>query len=396
VPEGTGEEVRDAGDGTGICMHNLFAFAPTEPSWLLYVSLASFRETAYQAELGRTFSSFDIGRRIAQSTGMDPMKEVEAMLVTAEDIFDWRTFRVVASYDSGEEKLATGLKKSQGSHPDFKWVETEQGYEAAMPGDFRWHLVGSGRVLAVTHEPKRAQGGGATNPKALPENPFAAKDAGVKAPDAGVKVKKPSLPRGSFPDWPRQVECLVEKTDDTDDEEKRKEERPAKSDGQKAKRSTPENKKISKNSDNKSDLIQKSESFLTPDAEGHWPVALLLTQDPRAVGLGLREGRALGFDYALVRGYFTEPVRVEGTLQFKGNPKRVAALATAWRSMAKQAAGDPFLALAGVSHLLRDIQISSEGQQITFRIEMKQNQVISTLLFLQLQGKVLEGYLKSD
>ncbi len=378
--DGAGPPDAGAGDGTGICMHNLFEYASDEPTWLLYVVLSGFRGTAYEKELSRTFLSFDIGRRIESATGMDPAKEVEALLVTSENIFDWRTFRVVATYDSGEEKLAAHLKKSEADNPDFQWMETKQGYEGVDPGRFRWHLVGSGRVLAVTHEPHKP----ATPTSPPPSTPAPTLKPAALLPDAGVfadagpptaPVQKP-LPEGTFPKWPQQVTCLAPPEKDKTEEKPKKAKTPP---------SKPEET-----------LLERATEQMAPDTEGHWPVALLSTKDPRAIGLSTRAAKRVGFEHAILRGYFADPVRIEGVIQFSGDPARLAALAAAWQKEATQAGNDPFLALAGVAAILKNMKITAMDNQIHIRLELQENQVLSTLLFLQLQGKVLERQLQAD
>jgi hypothetical protein len=104
----------------------------------------------------------------------------------------------------------------------------------------------------------------------------------------------------------------------------------------------------------------------------------------------------MGFETAAVRGYFTEPVRIEGYLRFSKDPAVVEALAADWRKDAQRFAADPFLAVAGVASLLKNLQITVEGSDLRFSLEMNRSQVLSTLLFLQLQGKALERQLMSD
>jgi hypothetical protein len=373
----------DAGDGSGVCMHNLFEFATPDPKWLLYVSVASFRGTAYQKELGRTFSSFEIGRRLESMTGMAPADDVEALYVGARDIFDWRTFQVAVSHDGGEEQLERELKERQKAAA-LEWRKTDEGLEAALPGQFRFHLVGSGRVLAITYEPPSAGKEEAKQkPSVLPANPYNAVDGGVpaKAPPAAAGAAHTGPPastgaaaeseEGTSLHWPKQVTCITAL-------EKRNAKKPTSPDRASG------------------DLLTRAEGLMTPDGEGHWPVAVLATRDPRAVGLGSRLGRHLGFRNAVVRGYFTEPVKIEGVMTFSGNPGKIEALAEEWREEAKRMARDPFLAMAGVSHLLGNLDIVARGNEISFVLKMREREVLSTLLFLQLQGQALERQLKSN
>ncbi len=364
---------RDAGTGSGICMHNLFDFSSPDPDWLLYVSVASFRGTAYEKDLGDTFSSFEIGRRLEQMTGMSPSKDIEALFVGAEDIFDWRTFQVAVSYDGGEEKLEREIRERQRA-AGLEWQKTDDGLEAAVPGQFRFHLVGSGRVLVIRNEPSRPLSSPDLVQK-LPKNPYRTPDGGTPPlPEAGETDTKPPEPERApekVSEWPSQVTCI--------------------------KRSDERDKDVEKKERNQTaDLLTRARALITPDGEGHWPVAVLATRDPRAVGLGVRQGRRIGFRHAVVRGYFSDPVRIEGVLTFSGNPDEIEALAAGWRRDAERYARDFVLVMAGVSPLLKNLEITAAGNTITVSLKMREQEVLSTLLFLQLQGKSLEQQLKSN
>jgi hypothetical protein len=359
------------GEGSGICMHDLFPYAQEDPSWLLWLSMSSFRETVFQTELAATLSSFALYKKMAGVTGMDPGTEVEGLLVTATDAFDWRTFRVVATYDSGEERLRGQLESNRGQHPAFSWNRTSQGYEGALPGQFRWHMVGSGRVLAVTHEPrgpKSSPSGGPPLPPPPPPNPYVdqpptAADSGP-APtadggaDAGPSAE-PELPPPSYPDWPRQVGCLTEVADEPVTGVQRT-------------------------------LESIARSYLGPDPEGHWPVAMLATRDPRAVGLASSTDLPVRFRYALGYAYFSDPIRIEGRVRFDGRVEEIAVVETMWRKMIRQAASDPFLKIAGLRGVFEGLELESQGNEIRFTLPLTKAQIQAALLFIQLQGDALE------
>lgn len=366
------------GEGTGICMHDLFPFGEEDPAWVLWLSMASFRETAYQRDLGRTLQSFALYKRMAGATGMSPEEEVEGLLVTADNVFDWRTFRVVATYDSGEEGLRSRLMANRGAAPGFSVRRTDSGYEAAIPGAFRWHLVGSGRVLAVTHEPPADGSAPLRDPDAplpAPDNPYAdeaapdgdagigpatppAADAGTASPDAG-SGDLPALPPPTYPAWPRRVTCMTELGR-----------------GETDVRDPP--------------LIHLARTSLGPDPEGHWPVALLVTRDPRAVGLGRNTDLPVRFRHAVARAYFSEPIRIEGTVAFDGRAEEVAAVEAAWRRMTRAASKDPFLAMSGLASIFAGLEIAARGNEIHFTLPMTEAQIQAALLFIQLQGEALE------
>jgi hypothetical protein len=368
-PGGAGDDA-GTGEGSGICLHDLFPYGQDDPSWLLWLSMASFRGTAYQEDLGRTLGSFDLYRKMTGATGLDPRNEVEGLLVTADDAFDWRTFRVVATYDSGEEPLRGHLAANRGDRPGFHWEHTAGGYEAALPGSFRWHLVGSGRVLAVTHEPK----GPPQSP--LPPNPYEddsspTKDAGTKpklvAPDAGIAYDeagepiddRADLPRPSFPEWPRQVTCMTQQAGAI-------------------------------TAGAKSPLTDLARAHLGPDPDGHWPVAMLATRDPRAVGLGSSTDLPVRFRYAVAYAFFSEPVRIEGRVRFHGRTEEVAEIATMWRRMIEGASADPFLRIAGLGGVFEGLELEAQGAEIRFELPLTRSQIQAALLFIQLQGEALE------
>jgi hypothetical protein len=363
------------GEGSGICMHDLFPYGEEDTRWVLWLSLASFRGTAYQRDLGRTLRSFALYKKMAGAAGMVPEEEVEGLLVTARNVFDWRTFRVVATYDSGEERLRSRLIANRGAKRGFALTRTESGYEAAVPGTFRWHMVGSGRVLAVTHEPTgdRTAYRDPSAPLPPPPNPYddpadasvelsatgVEVDGGARLPDSGVPPR-PELPPSSFPEWPRQVTCMT-RVD------------PAAATGV---RDQP--------------LGRLARSSLGPDDEGHWPVALLATRDPRAVGMYGETAIPVRFRYAVARAYFTDPIRIEGRIVFSGRAEEVALVEASWRKMIGAARVDPFLAMAGLRGVFEGLELESQGSEIRFTLPMTESQIQAALLFIQLQGEALE------
>jgi hypothetical protein len=363
------------GEGSGICMHDLFPFCEEDTRWLLWLSMASFRGTVYQRDLGRTLRSFDLYEKMAGATGMTPEDEVEGLLVTARDAFDWRTFRVVATYDSGEEQLRSRLIANRGAVSGFAVTRTESGFEAAVPGAFRWHMVGSGRVLAVTHEEPTPGGMPERDPTAAPPpppNPYVdppdagdpqapkspTGDGGPAVADSGAPLPV-ALPPPSFPEWPRQVTCMT--------------------------RIDPP---LSGEPDQT--LARLARSSLGPDDEGHWPVALLATRDPRALGLHGATGLPARFRFAVARAYFSDPVRIEGRIVFGGRGEEVAQIEVVWRQMIRAARSDPFLAMAGLRGVFEGLELRSEGNEIHFTLTLSESQIQAALLFIQLQGAALE------
>ncbi|MCP4606166.1 MAG: hypothetical protein GY847_37580 [Proteobacteria bacterium] len=360
----------DAGIGSGgICMHNLFGFVEPDPAWMMWISMASFRETAFQKAIGATLTTFALGRRLSLTTGIDPAKDTEGLLVTAQNIFDPHSFRVVASYDSGEAKLRRKLEGSQEKNQSLSWLQTKQGWEATLQEKLQWHLVGSGRVLVVTH-PSRKQETEIEPPLSKPTSTPSTRDAGPAAP------QKTTLPSGSFSHWPREIGCISRPEFEAD---------------RKDVAGIPLKEK-------KQGLVGLARSFLLPDKDGHWPVALFATGDARAVGLGmLSPRRAKGkpiFRYALARAYFADPIRIEGKVVFKGTKNDIAALAEQWRHIAAVTAKDPFFAMIGLNHIFDGLALESVGEQIEFSLKLTEGEIRGALIFLQLQGEALERHLK--
>jgi hypothetical protein len=341
-------------------MHDLFGYAEPNPSWMMWISPLSFRMTVFQEELQNTLKSFDLGRRLNSATGIDPIAEVEGLLVTAEDVLDWRSFRVIASYGIGEENLQKRISENSSSQgAELTWKKTAQGFTTSKPGGFEWHLVGSGRVLVTGFEPERA------DDKAV--NPGTSDEKQASLPKQG------DISESSVAAWPSQVTCLT--FDSTD---------------------VAGAKKEAWSLDfEKKELLDLARSFLVPDPNGHWPVALLATRDPGAVGLGFDESSArLRFKFAIVRAFFSEPLRLEGVVRFTGTEKEIEQVVLAWRSQAALFKSDPFFVLAGFGHLFDGLVLKREGSDIHFILPMTEGQAKAALLFLQLQGQALDRRLR--
>ncbi len=328
----------------GICMPNLFAYSEPNPSWILWLSMASFRNTVYEDDLARFLRAYKFSRRIISDTRLESTA-VEGLLVSTDDVFDWQSYRVVVSYDSGEEKLRSALDKRREETPALRWLQTTQGWEGTIPGSFRYHLVSSGRVLAVTHAPE------------------------VPADADGGTGEKAALGPGAFPGWPSQVECISARQQAL--------------------------KKVAKEEAGKEtrQLIKAAREFLVPDAEGHWPVMLLATQDPRTVGIGLHR-KELGFRLATVRIYFTDPIRIEGQALLSAEKEQIELYAKALHQTAAATNSDPFMALAGLSHIFNNLVLVPKEDRIEFTLTLSENRTRAALIFLQLQGAALERRLE--
>ena len=343
--------------GAGICMHDLFQYSQPSASWLLWISMSSFRNTVYQKDLGNILTTYKMTRRLSNATGIAPETDVEGLMVSAQDIFDWRSFQIVASYDSGEDRLRRRLEKSHGATPSFGWLQTHQGWEARLPGEFHWYLTGAGRVMVVTHAPKfqtEQPGRRFLNSRAVrevPLNPFSkaeGADAGPSGPGSS-----PLLADGTFPQWPEQLHCLT-----------------ALPSGETSAPPPAETTSPSRDA-----LLTSARSYLAPDPQRHWPVAMLATNDPRAIGIGRNRGNSSPvFLYAAARAYFVDPIRIEGEVHFRGSPEQIAGLASTWRRLALGATRNPFLAMAGLSNLFSDIKIEPSGTNIRLVMNATESQ----------------------
>jgi hypothetical protein len=328
-PTGIAALEGDAGPGEGgICLHDLFPFAPDDPSWIAWVSMASFRGTEFQSGFSRLLSSFTMYREMAGASGLDPGEDVEGFLVTADPFDDPRSYSVIATYDSGQRSVVRALTESAKDRAGFTMTETTAGTEASVPGAYRWHLVGNGRVLAVTSEP-----------------PAAAPDAGTAAPAAP-----------GHPEWPRDVTCMVEAAP------------------KKGKPNAPV------------PFGRLVRGLIGPDPGGHWPATIIATRDPRAIGLSRAEALPAGFRWAYAAVYFSEPMRLDGAVQLDGTAEQVAAVAAEWRAMISRAAADPFLALAGLDGVLDGLVIEQDGTRVRFSLPLTGRQIQAALIMLEMQA----------
>lgn len=326
----------DAGPGEGgICLHDLFPYAPDDPSWIAWVSMASFRGTQFESGFARLLSSFTMYREMVGASGLDPGEDVEGFLVTADPFDDPRSYRVIATYDSGQRSLLRALAESGKGRDGYRTTETTTGFEAAAPGAYRWHLVGNGRVLAVTPEP-----------------PADAAGSPIEAPDAGAEA----IAAPTHPEWPRAVTCMVDVG-----EKKRKKDAPP-------------------------PFGQLVRGLVGPDAGGHWPAAILATRDPRAIGLPRPDALPAAFLWAYAAAYFSEPTRIEGAVQLDGTDEQVAAVKESWRAMIAGAAKDPFLRLAGLDGTLDGLAIAQDGSRIRFTLPLTGRQIQAALIMLEMQA----------
>ncbi len=314
-----------SGTGTGICMPNLFPYSRPDATWMLWVSLASFRETALEASIGATLARFALGDRLTQTTGLNPQTDVEGVLVSAGNVFDSGSYQVVLGYDSGEEALQNQLNQTLATTGQVVWTETPVG-PSTVSQNSTWNLTGSGQVLVTGF---------------------------TETPDKGPGVDA---------SWPTEVECVSTRSMQPDPSSKR--------------------------------LIETAKSYLGPDESGRWPVALLVTDDPRTVGLG--RGRVMGvkFKHAVIRAFFSDPIVIQGEVHLDGNEVSIRKVAEAWQSAAASVSKDPFFAMAGLASLFDKLTVVPMKDRIAFSLILNEGQARAAMLFLQLQGEALERQLQ--
>lgn len=354
----SGDDGTDSGQGEAICLHDLFAYATKERRWALWLSLSSLRGTVFEGDVSRALRAFEYTRELEASTGLDPGTDIEGLLVAASDVLDWHTFEIVASYDSGEERLRSRLLRSLGQKPGAVVVNSPAGWEINVPGQQRYHLVGSGRVLyAAYSEPQLAQA-----PQAL--------DSESTAPaQEGATVARHSS-HGDNPAWPKDVECLTPS----------------------GANDTPRSPLALDAAAAKVDLLTRAlRPLLYANDEGRVPVMAMATTDPRAMGLHRPQLRGnLVVRGAVLRAYFGEQVQLEAFVAVDGDPSRITALAESWKARIAGAAQDAFLKMTGLGRVLPRVEVVSSEKGVRLRLVLSPGEVRAALVFMQMQGKVLD------
>ncbi len=387
-----------AGGGTGICLHDLFDFAPSKPNWMLWVSMASLRGTVFEKDVARTLGSYGITRKLERVTGLDPAGDVSSVLVTAEEILNWKTYFVAASHDVAESRLKKTIAASY-SGTSFSWRPTAGGWQAVSPDGFRYHLVASGRALmveALEEKQVRADrdaqktGAHATEPQ-IADNDSDPDTSGTDTKTRETEPSRPAtdtvadgeseplvgsdsgsadgsrFPPGAYPDWPRQIRCLV--------------------------KSQPAEAQPASSGE---DTLAFAKGSLRPDDAGHWPVAFLYTSDPRALGLPPDRARSLGFRRVSVRGFFSQhKVRIWGRVYLDSPPEQIERLAAGWSRLAELSRSDPFVKMVGLSGVIDNLSVRAEPGSVAFTVELTPAQTRAGLLFLQMQGEALGRRLSS-
>lgn len=398
----SGSDTETAGGGSGICLHDLFPFAPSRPNWMLWVSMASLRGTVFERDVAATLGAYGITRKLERVTGLDPASDVASILVSAEDILNWNTYFIAASHDVAEERLKNTIAASY-SGTSFSWRPTAQGWQADSPDGLRYHCVASGRALIVEaleqSAPRPGPKAGDSDPtpapqttsdrsphKPDPDEPAAGVEAQPGGPAEDTQISRdsdfdsrehkdmdssgePPLAPAAYPGWPGQITCLVENE--------------AAGPG-----AAPSNRNQGAASPQGLEVSPKSS--LKPDDGGHWPVAYLYTSDPRALGLPPEQAQNLGFRQASLRSFFSEEkVRIWGRVYLSGSQARIEQLAAGWARLAEASRGDPFVKMLGLSGVFDHLAIKTDPGSVSFTVELTPSQTRAGLLFLRMQGEAL-------
>jgi hypothetical protein len=333
----------DSNQGNALCLHDLFAYAQTEPNWALWLSMASLRGTVFEQEVSRALRAFEHTRKLSNVTGLDPGRDIEGLLVTAQNVLDWRTYEVVATYDTGEERLRSRLMRILGGQAVV--AETPAGWAISLPGEQRYYLLGSGRVLLATYSP--------------PEAP----------PGTG---EAPPPAHGHNPAWPKQVECLApsRNTQDTDPSLRS----PLSFDAGAARVA----------------LLRKAlRPLLYVDSEGRAPVMAMASTDPRAMGLsGGRVKGGIAVRGAVLRAYFGDEVRLEALVTVDSDSTEP--LAESWRARINASTQDRFLRMTGLSGVLPRVEVRPVKNGVILSATLTPGEVRAALVFLQMQGELLD------
>ncbi|MBN2529899.1 MAG: hypothetical protein JXR76_26145 [Deltaproteobacteria bacterium] len=298
-----------SGGEEGICLHDVFAFAKENPSWMAWLSMKAFAGTRYERGLADILRSFYLYNEMVSATEIDPMTELEGVLISADDFSQYDSYQVVATYNVGQDTLKNRLEKNMGKKPGFSINKTKQGISGIHQDSYRWDLVGSGRVLVASDAKK-----GALNPK-----------------------------------WPAAVTCMMPRPPYDGDAQKHFE------------------------------MLVRSK--LGPVKTGErWPVMLMASRDPGAVGLYYQPELAQMFDWAILRGYFSDPIQVEGEARFKGDPADMAKVDAFIKILLTRA---KWLRLLGFGSMVDGLEYRIEGTTLHFKVPMTEQQAVALMKLIQ-------------
>jgi hypothetical protein len=292
----------------GICLHDVFAFAKDNPTWMAWLSMKAFAGTRYEQGLANILGSFYLYNEMVAATEIDPMTELEGVLISADDFSSFDTYQVVATYNVGEDVLKQRLKKNMKGKTGFTLRQTAQGTSGIHRDSYRWDMVGAGRVLVASNARK-----GHLNPK-----------------------------------WPANVTCMMP--------------------------GAPFNGDAGTHFDK---LVR---SKLGPEKAGErWPVMVLATRDPGAAGMYYKPDLAKHFQYAILKGYFSDPIQIQGEVKF-ANPQVMSEVRTEIKGLLARAA---YLKFLGLGSMVDNFSYEIKDDTFHFIVPVTEKQMVAILQILQ-------------
>ena len=302
----------DRGDDA-ICLHDVFEYAKANPSWMAWLSMQAFAGTRYERGLSSILKSFYYYNEMVSATEINPMTELEGVLISADNFAEFDSYQVVATYNVGQTVLQNRLQKNMGGKAGFSMVPTAQGVSAIDANSFRWDLVGSGRVMVASDAKK-----GALNPK-----------------------------------WPKNVTCMKSRPPFTGDAQKAFDK-----------------------------LVRAS---LGPQTDtDRWPVIVLATRDPDAAGMTYKPVLKKNFRWAIIKGYFSEPIQITGEVKFTNDPAVMQQVEKEAKGLIAYASNNVGVKFMKFDKVLQNIRYEVDGDTLRFTAPMTQNQadVLFTGIYL--------------
>jgi len=297
-----------------ICLHDVFSYAKADPDWMLWLSMDAFSGSRYDRGLAGVLRSFYLYQEMVQATEIDPLTELEGMLISSDDFSNFSTYQVVTTYNFGEAALKERLQRNNGKKPGFTLRTHPQGATGILPDGYRWDLVGSGRVMVAS--------------------------------DAAAGRRNP--------DWPQKITCMMP--------------RPPLEEGA----AVPFNTLV--------------RAQIGPAGDGRWPVLVLASRDAGAVGLHRYPRLAAAFRWAVLKGYFSDPVRIDGEVRFDGTPADMAEAGKVVKSLLAQGG---YLRYLGLGALPGKVKYTIEGNSLRFEVPMTEAEVQIGLLLLKSWSRVI-------
>lgn len=292
----------------GICLHDVFAFAKNNPTWMAWLSMKAFAGTRYEQGLANILGSFYLYNEMVAATEIDPMTELEGVLISADDFSSFDTYQVVATYNVGEDVLKQRLEKNMKGKSGFTLRQTAQGTSGIHRDSYRWDMVGSGRVLVASNARK-----GHLNPK-----------------------------------WPANVTCMMPR---------------APFDG-----------------DAGTHFDRLVRSKLGPEKAGErWPVMILATRDPGAAGMYYKPDLAKHFEYAILKGYFSDPIQIQGEVKF-ANPQVMSEVDAEIKGLLARAV---YLKFLGLGSMVDNFSYEIRDDTLRFIVPVTEKQMVALLQILQ-------------